>query len=34
VTSTLPVPEEADAEEKEAFLALIGQMETGHSLSE
>lgn len=34
VTSTLPVPEEADAEEKEAFLALVGQMETGHSLSE
>lgn len=34
VTSTFPVLEEAGAEEKEAFLALVGQMETGHSLSE
>ncbi|XP_076772575.1 ras-related protein Rab-44 isoform X4 [Arvicanthis niloticus] len=34
VTSNFPVLEEADAEEKEAFLALVGQMETGHSFSE
>ncbi|XP_052019982.1 ras-related protein Rab-44 isoform X2 [Apodemus sylvaticus] len=34
VTSTFPALEEADAEEKEAFLALVGQMETSHSLSE
>lgn len=34
VTSSFPVLEEADAEEKEAFLALVGQMETGHSFSE
>lgn len=33
-TSSFPVFEEADTEEKEAFLALVGQMETGHSLSE
>ncbi|XP_028623717.1 ras-related protein Rab-44 isoform X3 [Grammomys surdaster] len=34
VTSSFPVLEEANAEEKEAFLALVGQMETGHSFSE
>lgn len=33
-TSSFPVFEEADTEEKEAFLTLVGQMETGHSLSE
>ncbi|XP_049999683.1 ras-related protein Rab-44 isoform X2 [Alexandromys fortis] len=31
---SLPALEEADAKEKEAFLALVGQMGTGHSLSE
>ncbi|XP_035312870.1 ras-related protein Rab-44 [Cricetulus griseus] len=34
VTFKLPALEEADAEEKEAFLALVGQMGTDHSLSE
>ncbi|XP_037055725.1 ras-related protein Rab-44 isoform X1 [Peromyscus leucopus] len=33
-TFSLPALEEADAEEKEAFRALVGQMGTGHSLSE
>lgn len=33
-TFSLPALEEADAEEKEAFQALVGQMGTGHSLSE
>lgn len=33
-TFSLPALEEADAKEKEAFLALVGQMGTGHSLSE
>ncbi|XP_036023070.1 ras-related protein Rab-44 [Onychomys torridus] len=34
VTFSLPALEEADAEEKEAFRALVEQMGTGHSLSE
>ncbi|KAL1771256.1 ras-related protein Rab-44 [Sigmodon hispidus] len=34
VTFSLPALEEAEAEEKEAFLALVGQMGIGHSLSE
>lgn len=34
VTFSFPVLEEADAEEKEAFQALVGQMGAGHSLSE
>lgn len=33
VTFSLPALEEADAKEKEAFLTLLGQMGTGHSLS-
>ncbi|CAH6789945.1 ras-related protein Rab-44 [Phodopus roborovskii] len=34
VTFNLPALEEANAEDKEAFLALVGQMGTDHSLSE
>ncbi|KAL6058938.1 hypothetical protein STEG23_022126, partial [Scotinomys teguina] len=34
VTFSLPALEEVDAEEKEAFQALVGQMGIGHSLSE
>lgn len=34
VTFSFPALEEANAEEKEAFLALAGQMGTGRSLSE